>query len=584
MDNNSMTVKEYGLFVKEELERPKINLYNITNKYYNLLQNSENESELNDKIVEELTSIMNFKKEERDKLCDIFNKSSTMDKAEFQKNMAHLSTSIIGAVKNRNSDEIFDISIQESKSIIQKEIMDWEYFKTNFDRNFEYWQIKEAMGWVAGYIETEDYDPKKTLVMKQGVLDKKQTLKNILNDINKKSLTDAQPFMTSGKDLIDENGNLNFQFRGARSGEVDVMLWSEKKQKSIALSVTRDRSVQIEGNQFLRHYMKMLSLTLKIKNKHSDNNEIKQVAARNYMKSDEFKETRRLPIHLFKNLTRQAKNEISQNLGKQENGRIKMVHNDFFKDLVYVREELSKNNKNYSSMKNLSSLDISSDEIKDIIELGKKHVDYKYFGELMEKDEFTNELNASLNSFAYITNYNSLGNVNLGYNNAFEFLKTIDFKYNKVFRGNQIEKGLENTLLLMTLEDQQFKLISDNYSEGHSYNEERLNVLKSIQSVFHLIKEDCNKKELLMSYGMEERLVDNFLTKLESEDFLSNLDKKLNTIKYSQSELSNDKDNTMILVENFIMKEKQKTIAEFLDIKNMSIGDLRKLKESQLKI
>ena len=96
------------------------------------------------------------------------------------------------------------------------------------------------------------------------------------------------------------------------------------------------------------------------------------------------------------------------------------------------------------------------------------------------------------------------------------------------------------------------------------------------------------KREKLVTKPVKGQLakagVDKFLTKLESEDFIANLDKKLNTIKYSQSELSNDKDNTMILVENFIMKEKQKTIAEFLDIKNMSIGDLRKLKESQLKI
>lgn len=574
-NQNQLTIEKYSQLFINEISNPSINMEALTSQYYQMLKTSSNEKELNENIINEISSKVKIENLSN-QLKKIFNKSSSLSEEQLRTKINQFQDAILGGVKNQNANEIYSISINESKEIIREEIMDWNYFSSHFDKGFEHWQIKEALGWIAGYIETEDYNPNKIIVMNGNQINKKQTLKNILTDINKKSLTEKQPFITRGGDLIDENGNLRFGFRGASAGEVDVMLWSEKKQKAIALSVTRDRSIEVDGNQFLRHYTKMLTDIAILKREKGEN--VSRTEARNFFKSVSFKENRRkIPNNVFRRLDREAKEEVYKKI--EANDGVKHISNKFFKDLILLREERARKD-NYINPVDYSTKTIDKSEVESLIKEGKKNVEYIYFGESIDKkNDFLNRIMVSLNSFAYVNNFNKLGNINLGFENGFNYLKTMDFKYNTINEGDLVTEGLGNTLQLLNMHISDFQNVAVELSEGRSYRAERINLLKSIDAVFNILNGVENKEEFLLSSGMDTKVTQRFLNNLKDESFVEDLKEKLELIKYSQSELSNHLDNTIANVENFILKENKKTIEEFLMSKNISMSELNQFKK-----
>lgn len=560
--------------MSKDLQGKTIDYSSLSEGYYGLLKNSSL-TDINDLIINRIKTY-GVRKKDLIKLEKVFNKTSEMNEKELDSALSKISDKIIGAVSSGNSQKIFNVNINEksvikeeegkknnsnpvvsdknknididlSNKIIKDEIMDWDYFSTYFDKSFCYWQIKEALGWIAGYIETEDYNPNKVLVFNGEELNKKQTLKNILNDINKKSLTSSQPFITK---ITDENKlkeDFNFKFRPAGSGEVDVMLWSEKKQKSIALSVSRHRATEVEGNQFIRHYMKMLATTLKIKEKYKKE-DINRVEARNYIKTSDFKDKDK--VERFVPLSENIKKEISGRV-TTHSGEYYHVRNDFLKDLSYVRNYIKEN----GGLDYLSNMKITKKEMTDLLDLGKKNLDYSYFGEVLKTDGFMMNLTSSLNSFAYTSNFKKVSNIEIGLDNAVEFLRNINFRYNSVEEDSSYEKGLYMAATIVIMKPKDFKLIAEGFSEGKVFSAERDNLFNSIGTFLKLIKEAPDVDTYLTDkLGLDTTMVEKIKTELSSRYFVSDLNDKFEQIKSSQSELEINKETTLLLAENINQK------------------------------
>ncbi len=530
----------------------------LSSAYYDVLKCSEN-SRICNYVINDLVS---DNREIAQKIPDchnylrqVFSKESVMNEESFCASIQKCQDVIIKGVSEKKSEEIFTMTIEESKDIIKNNIMDWDYFKTHFHQDFEYWQIKEAIGWIAAYVETEDYEPSDILVYNNGELNKKQTLKKILNNINKKSLKNPIPFKTR-QGFNEESEDFSFQFNPARSGEIDVVLWSEKKQKIIAIDVTRDRSSEIEGNQFLRHYVKILAESLLLKTKYKDSKEnIIDLSARNFFNSNRFKEL--TSIESIKNkdfLEENIKNMLSTSI-KKENGESKSISNDFLKNLTIVRDYI----KRFYKEDFLNNKEISKNEMNYILKMGQKNVEFTFFGELLNNENsFLNELNASLNGLAYVVNFNKISNIKIGYENSFNFLENINFQYNKKVDNHLIKKGIEYVTQMIIADEKSFDVIAKGFSEGHCFGPERENLFKSFQSFLYLLNETDIIKNVL-----KEDKFEKLLKFIVNNDFKSIIEEKMEKINIAQAETSRELDTLYLLCELTQVKAEKK-LYEFL--------------------
>tara|TARA_Y100000588_G_scaffold80539_1_gene84497 strand:- start:25482 stop:27227 length:1746 start_codon:yes stop_codon:yes gene_type:complete len=569
-------VKDFAKKFNESIQRKDIDIYSITKEYYELLKETIDEEKLNKMIINRINKDLLPKEFE---IEEIFNKSKELKKEDLEKTFLKLNDTIIDSLNENNPQKLYNFEIEETKTIIQEEIMNWDFFKQYFDSKVDYWKIKEAIGWIAAYVETEDYDPEKILQYDNGILNKKQTLKNILVDINKKSLTENKPFLTQyNENNLNEDGEFRFNFNPAKSGEIDVMLWSEKKQKAVASSVTRDRSVDIEGNQFIRHYMKMLAMTLDTKRNQSRRNKgdetLTRLEYKRYIKSNDYKSLSN-KIRAEKNISEDLKKEIKEKV-VGNNGEIKFVRNDFLKDLIIVRLNIrSQTGKDFLNKKN-----ISEEEMKEILKIGKDNIEYNYFGEILKsQSKELNKVLAGFNSFAYTNNYIDIGNINVGLKNAVEFLKELKFNYNADVGNNSFIDGMNNSIIALTINSENFSAIADGLSRGKSFNEERVNFYRSMQTVLRILNESEDKiltmKEL---FNINNNQAESFINKIKSEDFVEELKKKFEMIKINQSETTIDRDSTIMMAENLSLKIQKEEL-----LKDKEILELLRKKQGQKK-
>lgn len=567
-------VKDFAKKFNESIQRKDIDIYSITKEYYELLKETVNEERLNQMIINRINKDLLPKEF---KIEEIFNKSKNLEKEELEKSFSRLSDTIIESLNENNSNKLYNFEIEETKTIIQKEIMNWDFFKQYFDSKVEYWKIKEAIGWIAAYVETEDYNPEKILQYDNEVLNKKQTLKNILVEINKKSLTENKPFLTQyDENNLEEDGEFRFKFNPARSGEIDVMLWSEKKQKAIASSVTRDRSVDIEGNQFIRHYMKMLAMTLDTKNNQGRKNQgdktLTRLDYKRYIKSNDYKSLNN-KIRAERNISENLKKEIKEKVIGND-GEIKFVRNDFLKDLIIVRLNIrSQTGKDF-----LNEEKISEEEMKEILKIGKNNIEYNYFGEIMKSpSKELNKVLAGFNSFAYTSNYTNIGNINIGLKNAIEFLKELKFNYNADVGNESFLDGVNNSIAALTINPENFSAIADGLSRGKSYSAERVNFYRSIQTVLKILNEADDKILTLNEvFNVSNNQAESIIEILKNDDFVEDLKKKFEMIKINQSETTLDRDSTIMMAENLSMKIQKEEL-----LKDKELMELLKKKQGK---
>ena len=365
-------------------------------------------------------------------------------------------------------------------------VMDWDFVKNKFDKNMDFWKVKEAVSWMVGFVENCDYKLKDLLILNDfnNRIDKNKTFDNIIEKINNASLTQNNPFIKDG---------YKYKFIDAKAGEVDVMLWDEKKKKIISMSATRDRGFKIEGNQFPRHYIKSLVL---------------QDSVMKYYNTKGNKEGVELSAEFVQKLVRhKGFQKITTSTQSFEGGLSSAVmseidnQNVFARDLSIVRQNI-KNVIGVDFHKN--DLTIKDNELSSILAYGDEKVNFIFFGEVLEQKQMST-IQAGLTCLSYRDNFKRLGKFRMSNNASNIFMRNISKRFNSISPSeDKIDlKGQEFIIELATHAEDVSRNITNiqNFSEGNVYSEERSCLFKACSVMFRNVITELNKMDELLRSG-----------------------------------------------------------------------------------
>lgn len=503
---------------------------NITDLYINL--RSRYTKDLIDKITKSTLisddSIINhFKSEEiaEKEINDLFNffieKNQLLNSSEFKESL---------------SDSLFDVNkIKDfkSKKIKETGILDFVEFKKYFKHDVAFCDIKEAIGWCLAYIESGDYDLNKIIIYNENnEIDKQKTFVSIIEDINKKSLTNVPPFRLEGD---------KFSFVAAGSSEIDVKLWNESEQRFIGMSATRDRTNIIEGNQFIRHNMNVFAWSA-----------IFETYKKRAVLPSEFKlstnDIRKIMHDYGWQGKLKDKNILKiKGLDSDVINSIENSHLEFARHLSFVREYI-KNKDGISFHEN--GLKITEEEIDKITKTFKDNSKFYFFGEILGKAEVP-EINAGLIKRSYLSNFKNIMSFELDQNASKKFMDSIEVRFNNVDKDSNIEQFAEFTVFsFLTNEKEDFIKIAKIFSEGSAYKEERGMLYKNVSLFFEDI---INKENISESINFHfSTLNDSFKIKLreniENGSIFETIKINYKSIGKAQSEVNQYSENMFSLV------------------------------------
>lgn len=514
------------------------------------------------KVDENIIQYFKSKEIADSEISDLFNfyeqSAEIVSSKEFQ-------TALSDSFTNNDVSKIKDFKIQK---IHETGLLSFVEFKHYFKHDVAFCDVKEALGWCLAYVESGDYNITDIIVQDNtGEINKEKTFENILNDINKKSLTNVPPFKM-------ENGKVSFVAAG--SSELDVKLWNESEQKIIGMSATRDRTNLIEGNQFIRHNMYI------------------NAWAANYAK---YKKQNRLPPEY--KLSADDVRKITHDFGWQNKLRDKSIlrirelnndvvnviekhHMEFARHLSYVREfVMEKTGRSYHE----NGLNISEDEMKDMTHVFKDYSKYYFFGEILNKAQVP-ELHAGLNKRAYLGNYQSIMNFSMGHEATKIFIDSLEVRFNAVKSDAEIDKYAEYIMYnILSKSTSDFAKLAELFSEGNVFKEERGTLFKSV-SVF---LEDVNKLELIDPENINKVLNLHFSTltvnqkqeltdKLISCELFKILEDNYKTIVKAPSEVNQFAENMISYskacenkIQLIVEKNKNNTMLAFLKSQGIEI-------------
>lgn len=565
VENFTTTICGKSSYTKDEVK-------NITELYINL--RSRYTKEIIDRItkstlIKESNIIEHFKsetiaKKEINELFDfIVEGSSLINSNEFKESL---------------SDSLFDVNKIKDfkiKKIEDTGILDFVQFKKYFKHDVAFCDIKEAIGWCIAYIESGDYDLKDILHYNENKeIDKKKTFENIIEDINRKSLTNKPPFKL-------DNGK--FSFVAAGSSEIDVQLWSESEQKFIGMSATRDRTNLIEGNQFIRHNMSVFAWSA-----------IFKMYKKSVNLPEEFKLSTndiKKVIHDFgwQNKLRSKSILKIKDIDSDVISLIEGTNLEFARHLTFVREYI-KNKDGISFHEN--GLEISAAEISLITDTFKNDSKFYFFGEVLGKAEVP-EINAGLIKRSYLTNFKNIMSFELGQDASKVFLDTLEVRFNNVDKSSDIDNYAEFTVCsFLTNNKEDFFKIAKVFSEGAAYKEERGMLYKNTA----LFLEDIiNKSDLSKSIDLHfSTLSDDFKKtlkeKIEDLSIFETIKNNYKAIGKAQSEVNQYAENLFSLLsalENNLKYNAEKKnsllVSEYLKSKGIDINedDFNEFKENK---
>lgn len=398
--------------------------------------------------------------------------------------------------KTTDIDQIKNFKIRKLE---ETGLLSFVEFKNYFKNDVAFCEVKEALGWCMAYVESGDYNINDIIVKNSnGDLDKQATFKNILDDINKKSLTNVPPFKY-------ENGKV--QFIAAGSSEIDVKLWNESEQKIIGMSATRDRSNIIEGNQFIRHNMQVnawAAIYAKYKQQNKLPNSYK-------LSADEVRKINH--DYGWQNQLRDKSILRIKELDSDVVNSIEKHHMEFARHLSYVREFImQKTGQSFHE----NGLKITKEEISEMTRLFANHSKYYFFGETLAKAQVP-EIHAGLNKRAYLGNFTNIMEFSMDHESTKLFLNSLEMRFNNVKTTDQIDKYAEFVMYNMLVKDRsEFGRFADLFSEGNVYKEERGTLYRSIS----MFLEDINKLKNLDNDSLDKilQLHLNTLTDLQKEE------------------------------------------------------------------
>lgn len=384
----------------------------------------------------------------------------------------------------------------KSQKIQETGVLSFVEFKNYFKHDVAFCEVKEALGWCMAYVESGDYNVTDIIVKnEEGVIDKEKTFENILDDINRKALTNVPPFKM-------ENGKVKFIAAG--SSEIDVKLWNESEQKIIGMSATRDRTNIIEGNQFIRHNMQVNAWAA-IYSKYKKQNKLPQ----EYKLSPE--EVKKIN-HDFgeQNKLRDKSILRIRSLSDDVRNVIEKHHMEFARHLSYVREFLfDKTGQSFHE----NGLTITPDEIKAITETFEPISKFYYFGEILAKAQHP-EIHAGLNKRSYLGNFQNIMDFTMNHEATKIFMDSLEIRFNNVKSDSKIDNYAEFVMYNMLIKDSSdFSKFADVFSEGSVYKEERGTLFKSVS----LFLEDINKINSISDNEVAKIVVLHFPTLNENQ-------------------------------------------------------------------
>lgn len=521
----------------------------------------------NDEVIDFFKSKEITRKEIND-LFDFYNKSNEI------LNSKELQNTVTSSMESGDISEIKDFKI---KTMYETGLLDFLEFKKYFKHDVAFCEVKEALGWYIAYIESGDYDINSIIVKDENnQIDRKKTFFNIMEDINNKSLTNVPPFR------ID---NENVKFMAAGSSEVDVMMWNESEQKIIGMSATRDRTTQIEGNQFIRHNMLLNAWSTVF---------------------DDYKINKRIPEQ-FKLSTKDIKNVMhdygwQSKLNTKNVLKIKDLDSDvlssieehnfaFARHLSVVRESIKKKT-GISYHENGTY--ITDKEIENINNHFKDKVKFYFFGEVYNKSQLP-ELNAGLVKRAYTGNFDNIMNFSMDKKASRLFMNNLSIRYNDVPLKNSIDLYAQKAMYsLLSNTKEEFKPFAQFFSEGSVYKEERSMLYRSVSLFLEEVNhtKDFSKIEDIIKENFDklsEKEISTINDKLQNLELFKNIEDNIKLIRKAPSEVNPCLDNLKaqaIACENKIRlqheRSKNDNLLEYLKSQGINV-DMDALNEFRKK-
>lgn len=509
-----------------------------------------------DKVISEITKSSfdspHFSKDlTKIKLKEIFQAPSSPNELS-KKLKSNLSLTI------KNNSVTPNVSKREARILTS-----WGNIKNLFRDRVDFCVIKEAIGWIHCYINSPDFSKSEISYLDGRTINLEKTLKTITKRINDLSLTEDPPF---------EFRNGKMTFTPAKTGEIDVALWSEADQKIIGSSITRDRSTVIEGNQFFRHWLRVHNVSKKIR-----------------------AENENLTAEDVRQKLSETGNDLSEHhndggdfnynwlkaKGDQEEYSLPLLLAEMKESSKYVffGEIFSKYGAKFFNENSRRA--ISNINIKEITDTEKDSL-------LLALDLDYNSVSAGLNSLSYNRNFTTIGNVKFSERESRLIKSSLDIRYNGIDFDQNVELEAKKVVLLALVSGSDlFKMVRDQFSEGVSYREERSNFINSINNFLTEYMEyetDLEKSAFTQEYfsGVDKKMAEEVLSKIESKSGLDCLKRNIESIEVAQSEVPTYIESALNRIN--LMREKidKKEVAELLkrlESEKPSADDLSRIKK-----
>ena len=489
------------------------------------------------------------------------------------------------------------VGIDEHRENLEREIIsDKDLFNSMLTRGngapLRAPDLKEAVGWVAGYINSDNFSEESVVFYGDGnEINKRQTLKNILKEINNLSMTSSMPFqvklskedkmvLNCIKEMTEEVDGKRAKKKGVFytdviGGLVDkgkippyARVKTEKsktlriKIKKIVENIDRMKDQKInewidsmtsfkfhpagsgEVDVLLRDNNKILGMSIttdlgtEIEQNQFFRHYLKTAVISSFLKEGED--------------INQVKNKEIEVIRRGEKTQKRLSDASFFEILNYWR------NKNGYSVGDRNTID--NNEIEQIVKDASKQCNFIFFGEINEniKPEMREEV-ASFLMLSYVSNLRGIGNVDMDIQAAFNFLdKVVDARFNGVDNKKPyIREGVKRAVDFLIETDEKNILPSreDNrtrkYSEGNIYKTERENVMNGLSAFTDIVsfiytrsKEQGTdfrgdlRKFLVEDNNVEEKTFNKFYKKIISGELKDSVEKKIRGIRKSESETS----------------------------------------------
>lgn len=377
----------------------------------------------------------------------------------------------------------FNIKLSAGYLENEEKMTKWGFIANYFDNKTKKSTIKEANGWVVGFLKNGDFSHYQFSKSKNI----HSLFPSILESINKCSLTEKEPFVFKDNKIY---------FQEASAGEVDVEFWDEKRKKINGMSITRHQGVEIEGNQFIRHPLKLFAKSIILKEKGA------------FVDKFSIKNT---PIH-----NSDLQSWLNPKLIKEK--ILSDIYNgdEFAKNLSIAREFIRENyGVNYHS----SGYVVSENEMKILLNEMNKNINYSFYGEIRGKSSFP-ELNAGFTNLAYVENIRNVGNFKLSIKASEMFMDNLNTYYNGINEKSDLMGPTKKILFNLFRENAMNESVIDYFSEPNSHRDERETLIQGLGVLLDKVREEydfCNDETL---YDSVDDFFGDSITSEEKESFL----------------------------------------------------------------